>query len=76
MAKALPQKLIPLGDGGKALHEYLKLYKARLYKDSSTEKGHVYWTDASGGMWLLVMKKGTNARVTFHPPDDCPCSKI
>ena len=76
MAKALAQKTISLKSGPKELHDYLQQYQARYYNDSSTEKGHVYWTPASGGMWMLVMKKGDSARITFHGPDDCPCSKL
>jgi hypothetical protein len=75
MAKALSKKMIPLGDGGAALHEFLDQYQARLYRDSSTDKGHVYWSEPSE-VWLLVMKEGKNAQVTFHAADDCPCKMI
>ena len=69
------KKVIPIKDGTQALHQFLDQYQARLYRDSSTEKGHVYWSD-SVSMWLLVMRKGNNAVVTFHPADDCPCAKL
>lgn len=75
MAKALSKISIPLGDGGAALHAYLKKYRAEFYNDSSTEKGHVYWS-APVSQWILVMKKGKNAQVTFHAADDCPCKMI
>lgn len=69
------KKLIPLSDKGAALHAFLKQYQAELYRDSSSEKGHVYWS-APVQMWILVMKKGRNAQVTFHPANDCPCKMI
>ena len=69
------KKLIPLSDRGVALQAFLKQYQAELYRDSSTEKGHVYWS-APVQMWILVMRKGKNAQVTFHRADDCPCKMI
>lgn len=75
MAKALAQKLIPISNGPNELHAFLRQYQAQYYDDSSTEKGHVYWS-APINQWLLVMKKKGNARVTFHAADDCPCKLI
>jgi hypothetical protein len=75
MAKALSKKMIPVGDGGTALHTFLDQYQAQYFNDSSTEKGHVYWSEPIG-QWILVMKKGKNAQVTFHAADDCPCKMI
>ena len=75
MTKALSKKMIPLGDNGKALHDFLGQYQAEFMRDSSSEKGHVYWV-ASLSNWILVMKKGKKAQVTFHAADDCPCQII
>jgi hypothetical protein len=75
MAKALSKTTISLKDGPAALHAFLARYHAQLQPDSSTEKGHVYWS-APVGQWILVMKKGRNAQVTFHAADDCPCKML
>jgi len=75
MANALAKKLIPLKDEGKALYAFLNQYQAELKRDSSTEKGHVYWS-APVQMWILVMKKGSDAQITFHAPNDCPCTML
>ena len=72
---AQSKKMIPLGDGGAALREFLSSYHAEFMRDSSTEKGHVYWS-APVTQWILVMKKGKQAQVTFHAKDDCPCQMI
>ncbi len=69
------KKLIPLGDGGGALKAFLAQYHAEFMRDSSSEKGHVYWS-APVTQWILVMKKGKNAQVTFHAKDNCPCQMI
>lgn len=55
------------------LHPKLAEYKAQFYRDSSTEKGHVYFS-APVQMWILVLRKGNNAELTFH--QECPCSLI
>ena len=75
MAKALSRKTISIKDGPTELHNFLNQYQAQLFRDSSTEKGHVYWS-APTSMWMLVMKKGKNAVVTFHGADDCPCKDL
>ena len=75
MAKALSKKMFPVNDGGAALHAFLSQYQAQYYPDSSTEKGHVYWS-APVNQWILVMKKRGKAQVTFHAADDCPCKMI
>jgi sarcosine oxidase gamma subunit len=75
MAKALARKLIPLKNGTEELYAFLRSYRAEHNAESSTEKGHVYWS-APIGQWLLVMKTGSNAQVTFHAADDCPCKMI
>ena len=69
------KETIGLGDGGAALHNYLKKYRAEFIRESSSEKGHVYWS-APVGMWILVMKKGNNAIISFHHKDNCPCRAI
>jgi len=69
------KKLIPLNDGGAALKAFLGQYHAEFMRDSSSEKGHVYWS-APVTQWILVMKKGKNAQVTFHAKDNCPCQMI
>ena len=58
-----------------ASHAQAKLaeYRAEFDRDSSTEKGHVYWSRPVG-MWILAMRKGANVELTFH--HDCPCSLI
>lgn len=76
MAKALPKKTIDISNGPKPLYDYLKLYKAQYYNESSTDKGQVFWSPPPVNNWMLVMKKGNNVFVTFYPADDCPCSKI
>ncbi len=75
MAKALSKKTIPLSDGGAGLQGFLGQYHAEFIDESSTDKGHVYWSPPVG-QWILVMKKGKNAQVTFHAKDDCPCQMI
>ncbi len=55
------------------LQSKLDEYKAEIDRDSSTQKGHVYWSRPIS-MWMLVMRKGPNAEVTFH--HECPCSLI
>lgn len=72
---ALSKQDISLKGGTGALHEFLKRYRAEYMADSSTEKGHVYWS-APINQWLLVMKKGDTARVTFHAANDCPCKML
>ncbi len=75
MAKASAKHNISLKGGSQALHDYLRRYHAEFVGESSTEKGHVYWS-APVGMWILVLKKGDNAQVTFHPKDNCPCKLL
>jgi hypothetical protein len=75
MAKALSKKTIQVKDGGVELRAFLQQYHAEYARDSSTEKGHVYWS-APVGQWILVMRKGDKAQVTFHAADDCPCKMI
>ena len=75
MAKALAKKLISLKEGSKGLYDFLNLYQAEFKRDSSTERGHVYWS-APVQNWILVMKKGNDAQVTFHAPNDCPCKML
>ena len=75
MAKAKSKIEIDISNGPKPLWDFLKQYQAHLYKDSSTEKGLVYWS-APVSQWILVMRKGKNAIVTFHAADDCPCKMI
>lgn len=75
MAKAHPKTMIPLKNGTGELHAFLQRYHAVLQADSSTEKGHVYWS-APVGQWILVMRKGNQAQVTFHAADDCPCKML
>lgn len=83
MAKALSKYVIQLdkrlaGDPAryaKPLHDYLKKYKAEFYRDSSADHGHVYWS-APVKMWMLSVKKGHTATVTFYAPDDCPCKML
>jgi len=72
---ALAKKMVPLADGGEELRAFLRQYHAEFMRDSSTEKGHVYWS-APVSQWMLVMKKGKSAQVTFHAADDCPCKMI
>ena len=72
---ALPKQTISLAQGAKPLHDFLGQYKAEYMRDSSTEKGHVYWS-APIQQWLLVLRKGNNAQVTFHPAHDCPCKML
>lgn len=72
---ALSKQLISLKGGPKPLHDFLARYKAEYMHDSSTEKGHVYWS-APINQWLLVMKKGDNAQITFHAANDCPCKML
>ena len=72
---AQSKKMIPLADGGTALRAFLQQYHSEFMLDSSTEKGHVYWS-APVSQWVLVMKKGKSAQVTFHAADDCPCKMI
>lgn len=73
--KALSKQVISLKDGGTALHAFLKRYHAQHFPDSSTEKGHVYWS-APTVQWMLVQRKGPNAIVTFHDKDNCPCKML
>jgi hypothetical protein len=75
MSKALSKVNISLKGGTQELYDFLKRYRAEYVRESSSEKGHVYWS-APVGQWLLVMKKGANAQVTFHAKDDCPCKMI
>jgi hypothetical protein len=75
MAKALSKKMISLKEGADELHSFLDQYQAQYYNDSSTQKGHVYWSEPIS-QWILVMKKGNKAQVTFHAADDCPCKMI
>jgi CRISPR/Cas system-associated endonuclease Cas3-HD len=71
----MAKKMIPLNDGGLELRKFLEQYRAQFFQDSSTQKGHVYWS-APVSQWILVMRKGNKAQVTFHPADDCPCKLI
>jgi hypothetical protein len=73
--KAKSKVEIDISKGPQPLYDYLKRYQAHLYKDSSSEKGHVYWS-APVSMWILVMRKGNKAIVTFHAANDCPCKMI
>lgn len=75
MAKASAKQLISLKNGREELDKYLRTYQAEFMRESSTEKGHVYWS-APVGMWMLVMKKGDNAQVTFHHKANCPCKML
>ncbi len=75
MAKALSAVRISIKNGTAQLHEFLTRYRAHLYQDSSTNKGHVYWS-APVKQWILVMRKGNDAIVTFHAADDCPCKNL
>jgi hypothetical protein len=75
MAQALSKKLISLKNGTQELYDFLKQYRAEYVRESSTEKGHVYWSPPIS-QWLLVMKKGASAQVTFHAANDCPCKMI
>jgi len=75
MAKAKAKAEIDVTHGPALLHAFLKQYHAHFYNDSSSEKGHVYWS-APISQWLLVMRKGNKAIVTFHAADDCPCKMI
>jgi hypothetical protein len=75
MANATAKKMISLKDGPTELYAFLTQYQAELKRDSSTEKGHVYWS-APVQNWILVMKKGNDAQITFHAPNDCPCKII
>lgn len=75
MAKVAAKKLISLKNGRGELDTFLRQYQAEFMRESSTEKGHVYWS-APIGMWMLVMKKGDNAQVTFHDKDNCPCKML
>jgi hypothetical protein len=75
MAKALSRKKISVKNGPEELHGFLRQYQAQYFNDSSTEKGHVYWS-APISQWILVVKKGNDAIVTFHHHDDCPCKKL
>jgi hypothetical protein len=67
--------MISLKEGPGDLHTFLDQYQAQYFNDSSTEKGHVYWSEPIG-QWILVMKKKGQAQVTFHAADDCPCKII
>jgi hypothetical protein len=71
----MAKKMISIADGGAELHNFLRQYHAQYFEDSSAEKGHVYWS-APISQWILVMKKGNKAQVTFHPANDCPCKMI
>jgi hypothetical protein len=51
----------------------LKGYSARVHNDVSTNKGKVFFS-APLKKWILVMRKGDNAFLTFS--DDCPCSEM
>lgn len=72
---ALSKTTISLKNGQSELNTYLTSYRAEHIEESSTSKGQVFWS-APVQMWMLVMKKGKNAQVTFHAKDDCPCSMI
>lgn len=72
---ALSKKMISLKNGQGELDTYLKSYHAEHVPESSTNKGQIFWS-APVGMWIMVMKKGQNAQVTFHAKDDCPCSRL
>lgn len=69
------KKLISLKNGRGELDVFLRQYQAEFIRESSTEKGHVYWAGPVS-MWILVMKKGDNAVITFHHKDNCPCKML
>lgn len=69
------KQMISLKSGRGELDGFLRKYQAEFIRESSTEKGHVYWA-APVGMWILVMKKGNDAQVTFHHKDHCPCQML
>ena len=75
MAKVLSKKKISLKNGRAELDDFLRQYHAEFVRESSTEKGHVYWS-APVTQWILVMRKGNFAIVTFHAADDCPCKML
>lgn len=75
MAKALSKVSISLKNGTGEYHAFLKKYHAEFVRESSTEKGHVYWS-APVGQWILALKRGNNMQLTFHAKDDCPCKMI
>jgi hypothetical protein len=75
VSKALSKKEISLAGGAQPLYDFLKQYRAEYMRESSTEQGHVYWS-APVNQWLLVMRKGNKAIVTFHAADDCPCKML
>lgn len=75
MSKALSKKEISLVGGTGPLYDFLKQYRAEYMRESSTDKGHVYWS-APVNQWLLVMKRGNKAIITFHAADDCPCQML
>ena len=60
---------VPLGE----LHDTLRKYRAEIQRDVSSNKGHIYFSRPLG-KWILVQRKGDNAKLTFH--NDCPCDKI
>jgi hypothetical protein len=66
---------ISLKGGDAQLRSYLGRYQAEFIQESSTDKGHVYWS-APVTMWILVMRKGDNAIITFHHKDNCPCKLL
>lgn len=75
MAKALSRKTISIKDGTQELHSFLSQYQAQLFRDSSTERGHVYWS-APVSQWILAVRKKNNVILTFHHADDCPCKNL
>jgi hypothetical protein len=66
---------ISLKNGRTELEAFLRRYQAEFIQESSTERGHVYWS-APVTMWILVMRKGDNAILTFHHKDKCPCKLL
>lgn len=75
MAKTLSKKMISLKNGQGELDEFLHAYKAEYVPESSTNKGQIFWAPQNM-VWIMVMKKGNKAQVTFHAKDDCPCSRL
>jgi hypothetical protein len=67
--KATSRLEVPLDQ----LHPTLSRYSAKIHRDVSTEKAHVYFS-APIQQWIAVVAKGQKAILTFHA--ECPCSKV